>query len=43
MPAGDDIPALQESYPIVMNFVRDRGWRFTGRSHNMAFGTERCV
>jgi hypothetical protein len=43
MPAGDDIPALQESYPIVMNFVRDRGWRFTGRSHIMAFGTERCV
>jgi 7-carboxy-7-deazaguanine synthase len=43
MPAGDDIPALQESYPVVMNFVRDRGWRFTGRSHIMAFGTERCV
>jgi hypothetical protein len=26
-----------------MNFVRDRGWRYTGRSHIMAFGTERCV
>jgi len=43
MPAGDDIPALQESYPVVMNFVRDRGWRFTGRSHIMAFSTKRCV
>lgn len=43
MPAGDDRDALFESYPVVMNFVRDRGWRFTGRSHIMAFGTERCV
>jgi len=43
MPAGDTREALMESYPIVMNFVRDRGWRFTGRSHIMAFDTERCV
>ena len=43
MPAGDDRESLMESYPIVMNFVRDRGWRFTGRSHIMAFNTERCV
>ena len=43
MPAGDDRDALFESYGPVMNFVRDRGWRFTGRSHIMAFGTERCV
>ena len=43
MPAGDDREALFESYGNVMNFVRDRGWRFTGRSHIMAFGTERCV
>ena len=43
MPAGDSRESLKESYPIVMNFVRDRGWRYTGRSHIMAFGTERCV
>ena len=43
MPAGDDRVSLMESYPIVMDFVRDKGWRFTGRSHIMAFGTERCV
>ena len=43
MPAGDDRKSLMESYPIVMNFVRDKGWRFTGRSHIMAFNTKRCV
>jgi len=43
MPAGDDRESLFESYPVVMNFVRDKGWRFTGRSHIMAFNTERCV
>ena len=43
MPAGDDRTSLMESYPVVMDFVRDRGWRFTGRSHIMAFDTERCV
>ena len=43
MPAGDTRESLMESYPVVMNFVRDRGWRFTGRSHIMAFDTERCV
>ena len=43
MPAGDTRESLQESYPVVMNFVRDKGWRFTGRSHIMAFDTERCV
>jgi len=43
MPAGDTRESLQESYPVVMNFVRDRGWRFTGRAHIMAFDTERCV
>ena len=43
MPAGDDRVSLMESYPIIMDFVRDRGWRFTGRSHIMAFDTERCV
>jgi 7-carboxy-7-deazaguanine synthase len=43
MPAGDDRESLKESYGPVMNFVRDRGWRFTGRAHIMAFDTEREV
>ena len=43
MPAGDTREALIESYPIVMDFVRDRGWRFTGRAHIMAFDTKREV
>ena len=43
MPAGDDRPALFETYPIVMNYCRDNGYKFTGREHIMAFGTERCV
>jgi 7-carboxy-7-deazaguanine synthase len=43
MPAGDDRPALFESYPVVMNMCRDKGYKFTGRAHIMAFGTERCV
>jgi len=43
MPAGDDRAALFKSYGTVMNYVRDRGWRFTPRPHIMAFDTERCV
>ena len=43
MPAGDDKPALFESYPVVMDMCRDKGYKFTGRAHIMAFGTERCV
>jgi 7-carboxy-7-deazaguanine synthase len=43
MPAGDNRESLKESYGPVMNFVRDRGWRFTGRAHIMAFDTEREV
>ena len=43
MPAGDDRKSLMESYPIVMNMCRDKGYKFTGRSHIMAFNTERCV
>lgn len=43
MPAGDDIPALLESYGPVMDLVRDRGWRFTPRPHIIGFGTEREV
>jgi hypothetical protein len=43
IPAGYDRPALFESYPVVMNYCRDKGYKFTGREHIMAFGTERCV
>jgi len=43
MPAGDDKPALFESYPVVMNMCRDKGYKFTGRAHIMAFGTQREV
>ena len=43
MPAGDTREALFESYPVVMDFVRDKGYRFTGRSHIMAFNDQREV
>ena len=43
MPAGDDRESLFESYGVVMNFARDKGYRFTGRAHIMAFNTEREV
>ena len=43
MPAGDDRESLMVSYPVVMEFVRDKGYRFTGRAHIMAFKTEREV
>jgi hypothetical protein len=43
MPAGDTRDALFESYPVVMDFCRDRGYRFTGRAHIMAFNDQREV
>lgn len=43
MPAGDTREELVESYPVVMDFVRDKGYRFTGRAHIMAFDTKREV
>ena len=43
MPAGDTRDALFESYPVVMDFVRDKGYRFTGRAHIMAFNDQREV
>ena len=43
MPAGDTREELQQSYGPVMNFCRDKGFKFTGRAHIMAFDTERCV
>ena len=43
MPAGDDREPLFESYPVVMNMCRDRGYKFTGRAHIIAFSTQRYV
>jgi 7-carboxy-7-deazaguanine synthase len=43
MPAGDTREALLKSYPKLMDWVRDNGFRFTGRPHIIAFDTERCV
>jgi 7-carboxy-7-deazaguanine synthase len=43
MPAGDTRQALFESYPVVMDFCRDKGYRFTGRAHIMAFNDQREV
>jgi 7-carboxy-7-deazaguanine synthase len=43
MPAGDTREALLKSYPKLMDWVRDNGYRFTGRPHIIAFDTERCV
>ena len=37
MPAGDTRESLFEIYTLVMNFVRDRGWRYTGSSTYIAF------
>lgn len=43
MPAGDNREALLESYGPVMNLVRDRGYKFTGRPHIIAWDRERYV
>ena len=43
MPAGDDRPSLMESYGPVMNLARDKGYKFTGRAHIIAFSTQREV
>ena len=43
MPAGDTREALFETYPVVMDFCRDKGYRFTGRAHIMAFNDQREV
>jgi|TARA_R110000822_G_scaffold45524_4_gene121714 7-carboxy-7-deazaguanine synthase len=43
MPAGDDREPLFESYPVVMNMCRDKGYKFTGRAHIMAFSKQRYV
>lgn len=43
MPAGDTRKALIEIYPIVMNFCRDYGYKFTPRPHIIAFDDLREV
>ena len=43
MPAGDSRESLMESYPLVMNWVRDNGYKMTFRPHIIAFDTERYV
>ena len=43
MPAGDTREALLESYPVVMDFCRDNGYRFTPRPHIIAFDDQREV
>jgi len=43
MPAGDNIPALLESYGPVMDLANREGYNFTSRAHIMAFGTKREV
>jgi len=43
MPAGDTRESLLISYPKVMDWVRDNGFRMTFRPHIIAFDTEREV
>jgi 7-carboxy-7-deazaguanine synthase len=43
MPPGDNRDELIRVYPMVLNWVRDNGYRFTGRPHIIAFGTDRGV
>jgi 7-carboxy-7-deazaguanine synthase len=43
MPAGDTRAALQQSYPILFDWVRDNGFRMTWRPHIIAFEDQREV
>ena len=43
MPAGDTREALQQSYPILFDWVRDNGFRMTWRPHIIAFEDQREV
>ena len=43
MPAGDSREALQKSYPLVFDWVRDNGYRMTWRPHIIAFEDQREV
>lgn len=43
MPPGDNRDELIRVYPMVINWCRDNGYKFTGRPHIIAFDTERFV
>lgn len=43
MPAGDTREALQQSYPVMFDWVRDNGYRLTWRPHIIAFQDQREV
>lgn len=43
MPAGDTREALQKSYPVMFDWVRDNGYRLTWRPHIIAFEDQREV
>lgn len=43
MPAGDTREALLETYPVVMDFCRDNGYKFSPRPHIIAFDDQREV
>ena len=43
MPAGDTREALQQSYPILFDWVRDNGFRITWRPQIIAFEDQREV
>ena len=43
MPAGDTRAALQKSYPLMFDWVRDNGYRLTWRPHIIAFEDQREV
>jgi 7-carboxy-7-deazaguanine synthase len=43
MPAGDTRAALQKSYPVMFDWVRDNGYRLTWRPHIIAFEDQREV
>ena len=43
MPAGDTREALQQSYPVLFDWVRDNGFRMTWRPHIIAFQDQREV
>lgn len=43
MPAGDTRESLMQSYGPVMDLARDKGYKFTGRAHIIAFNDQREV
>lgn len=43
MPPGDNRDELIRIYPMIINWCRDNGYKFTGRDHIIAFNKERFV